>query len=258
MMDSNNIDFKNNYIEWIKENVYQKEISKGIYRFTLPFLDRHNDQIEVYIQKDGNDFKITDDKYTISDLEMSGLNIFSSLKRQNIYTQILNAHGVSETDEHELFVTGKLSEIAMKKHLLAQCIQKIGDLFYLAQPNIKSLFLEDVQLYLEKNDIRYIPDISFIGKSKLPTNYDFAIPRSKKAPQRIIKVVNNLSSEYARSIIFSWGDISEARKEESHLYTFIHDSEKRIASDALVALEKYDIKPVLWSNRGQFIGLLCA
>lgn len=115
----------------------------------------------------------------------------------------------------------------MKKHMLAQCIQKIGDLFYLAQPNIKSLFLEDIQSYLDINDIRYIPDASFIGKSKLPTSYDFAIPKSKKAPQRIIKVVNTLTIDYTRSILFTWGDISEARKDSSTLYTFIQDEEKK-------------------------------
>lgn len=255
---NNNFDFKKNYINWIRENVYQEKISSGIYRFTLPFLDRHNDQIEVYIEKDGKDFRITDDRYTVSDLEMSGLNIFSSAKRQKIYNQILNAHGVSETEDHKLYVTGKMSEIAMKKHLMAQCIQKIGDLFYLAHPNIKSLFLEDVQLYLDQNDIRYVSDVSFIGRSKLPTNYDFAIPKSKNAPQRIIKVVNNLTIEYTRSIIFTWSDISEARTDESQLYTFIQDFEKRIASDALTAFEEYDIKPILWSNRDKATKLLIA
>lgn len=77
---NNSIDFKDNYINWIKQNVYQHEIKPDVFRFTLPFLDWHNDQIEVYIQKNGNDFRITDDKYTVSDLEMSGLNIFASQK----------------------------------------------------------------------------------------------------------------------------------------------------------------------------------
>lgn len=255
---NNKIDFKDNYINWIRENVYQYEIKPDIFRFTLPFLDRHNDQIEVYIQRAGNDFRITDDGYTISDLEMSGLNIFSSQKRSSIYNQILSAHGISETENHELYITGKLSELPAKKHMLAQGIQKIGDLFYLAQPNVKSLFLEDVQSFLDTNDVRYIQDVSFIGKSKLPTSYDFAIPKSKVAPQRIVKVVNNLTTEYTRSILFTWVDISEARKEESTLYTFIQDDEKKISSDAITALQEYDIQPVLWSQRQDYKDILSA
>ncbi len=255
---SNDINFKDNYIDWIKENVYQHEVLPGIYRFTLPFLDRHNDLIEVYIWKDGNDFRISDNRYTISDLELSGLNIFSSSKRTAIYHQILNAHGISETEDHELFVSGKPSELPMKKHMMAQCIQKIGDLFYLAQPNIKSLFLEDVQQYLDQTEIRYISDVSFIGKSKLPTNYDFVIPKSKQAPERIIKVVNHLTTEYTRSILFTWGDISEARKEETRLLTFIQDEEKKISQDAITALIEYDIKPVLWSKRKEYEKILTA
>lgn len=253
-----NIDFKDNYINWIKDNVYQQEVSPGIFRFTLPFLDRHNDQIEVYIKKNGDNFMITDDGYTVSDLEASGLNIFSSDKRHRIYEQILRSHGVSETINHELYVEGSLPELAMKKHLMAQCMQKIGDLFFLSQPNTKSLFLEDVQKFLDEKEIRYVSDISFIGKSKLPSNYDFAIPKSKNAPQRIIKVVNNLTIDYTRSILFTWGDISEARKDSSVLYTFIHDTEKKVTQDAVVALKQYDIKPILWTKRNEFEKILSA
>ena len=57
------------------ENI-NKEISQGIYRVTLPYLDRHNDQVEVYIKRNADDFTITDDGYTVADLEMSGVNIF--------------------------------------------------------------------------------------------------------------------------------------------------------------------------------------
>lgn len=253
-----NINFKDNYIEWLQHNIDQQMISSDLYRMTLPFLDRHNDQIELYIKKDGDDFTITDDGYTISDLEMSGLNIFSSPKRTQIYKQILNSHGISESDSHELYVTGTLSELALKKHLMAQCMQKIGDLFYLSHPGTKPLFIEDVQSFLDASKIRYVPDISFIGKSKLPSNYDFAIPKSKNAPQRIIKVVNHLTLDYTRSILFTWYDISEARKDESVLYTFIRDTEKKVAPDAISALKEYQIQPVLWSKRNEFQQVLYA
>lgn len=258
-MTNVNIDYKDNYINWLKGEIDQHQIDESTYRFTLPFLDRHNDQIEVYIVKNGEDFTITDDGYTVNDLAISGFNIDSSIRRKAIFSQILQSHGVSLSEGAALSVKGKVSELPMKKHMLAQCIQKVDDLFYLTQPNVRSLFLEDVQAYLDANQIRYIPNVSYIGKSKLPTNYDFSIPKSTEAPLRIIKVVNSLTVDYARSILFSWNDISEARRgEESQLLTFIQDQGKKPSSDAITALNEYGVVPIRWSERKKFQKTLTA
>ena len=128
-----NINFKDNYLSFLEGRTHQKEISPGIYRFTLPFLDRHNDQVEVYIKRNADDFTITDDGYTVADLELSGVNIFANEKRKRIYRQILQTYGISESENHELYVTGNISELATKKHMIAQCMQEIGKLFFLAQ-----------------------------------------------------------------------------------------------------------------------------
>lgn len=253
-----NIDFKDNYISWLRENIDQYRISDDIFRITLPFLDHHNDQIEVYITKNNDQYIISDDSFTLNDLQLSGLDIFSSKRRKQIFNQIVNAHGISVSEDGALYAVAEESELPLKKHLLAQCIQRVSDLFCLAQPNVKSLFLEDVQRYLDTNDVRYISEVSFTGKSKLPTNYDFAIPKSKSAPERIIKVVNSLTTEYTRSIIFTWNDISGNRSDNSNLYTFIQDTGKKVPSDAITAFKQYDIHPVLWSKKTDFIPILAA
>lgn len=125
-------------------------------------------------------------------------------------------------------------------------------MFYLSRKNIKSLFLEDVQTFLDDNDIRYIENVSFSGKSKLMSNYDFGIGKSKNAPERIIKVINNLDLNQAKNTIFSWTDTVEERKNKSVLYTFIRDTDKKISKDAINALEEYSITPVLWSKRENY------
>ena len=123
---------------------------------------------------------------------------------------------------------------------------------------IESLFYEDVQKFLDDNGIRYIPNVSFLGKSKLPTNYDFAIAGSNKVPERLIKVVNRMNTDQARNIIFSWNDTKDGRREDTKLYAFIQDSEEKVSKDALEALKQYDIHPTLWSERNAVLGELVA
>ena len=63
--------------------------------------------------------------------------------------------------------------------MLTQCMIKISDMFYTSKNNVQSLFIEDVQAYLDEKDIRYSQNIAFPGISGLPTTYDFLIPNQK-------------------------------------------------------------------------------
>lgn len=226
--------FKNEYIEWLNRSIEQYQISDNIYRITFPYLNRNNDCTEIFIKIDGDKYIITDDGETISELELSNFNLFSSQRRKDIFNQILLSHGVKKSESNELFIECSKDELPQKKHMLSQCMIKVSDLFYTAKNTVQSLFIEDVQVYLDEKDIRYTPDVSFPGISGLTTNYDFAIPKSKQAPERIIKVVNNIDQQLANSILFLWNDTSQARKDHlSTLYVFLQDNVKKYLLQSL-------------------------
>lgn len=258
-MIKDTIDFGSIYTDWLKENIDQFQVSDNIYRLTLPFLDRNNDAIEIYIiRKSDNSFYITDDGATLNDLQLGGFDIFSTKRRTDIFNSIISAHGVSKTDNNELIVDCTLKDLALKKHMLAQCMIKISDMFYLSKNSIQSIFLEDVQDFLENHNVRYIHNISFIGKSKLTTHYDFAIAHSQNASERLIKVVNNLTSSVTKNLIFEWNDTKDMRPEETKLYAFIQDKDKKVSDDAIRALKEYGIHPALWTEKDKYIPELIA
>ena len=245
--------FKDGYFKWLYDNTQQFNINNNISRLTLPYLDRNNDCTEIFIKFDGNRYIITDDSETLSELYLSNFNLFSSKKRTTIFNQILLSHGVKKSDDDELYITCSKEEIKKKIHLLTQCMIKISDLFYTAKNTVQSLFIEDVQLFLDKNDIRYSQNVSFSGISGLTTNYDFLIPKSKNAPERIIKVVNNIDQQQTNSILFLWNDTSQARKDYlSTLYVFLQDEGKKISSSIITSMNNYDVIPVMWSKREKF------
>jgi len=65
---------------------------------TEMLLDRHNDVITVYVEKHGKAIRITDDFFTLSDLEISGVDI-----QDDVVSEILDDHGVIN-DNGELIV----------------------------------------------------------------------------------------------------------------------------------------------------------
>ena len=99
------MDFGKLYVDWLKQNIDQYKVNETTFRLTLPFLDRNNDLIEMYIINNGDGtYSITDDGATISDLQLGGFDFSTSARRKSILEAIVSAHGVTKTDNDELIV----------------------------------------------------------------------------------------------------------------------------------------------------------
>ena len=253
------IDYKilvNNYIEWLRQKIHVEDIN-GIYEITTPFLDRHNDHIQIYVKNENGDgLIITDDGYTIADLRLSGCELKTD-KRRKLLQPILNGFGVHLIKD-VLTVEARQENFPQKKHNLIQAILSINDLFAIATPIVVSIFLEEVEKFLRLNEIRFTPKVNFTGKSGFVHNFDFVIPASKAKPERILKAINQPDRSKITSLIFSWTDTKEVRAIDSSAYAILNDSEQKINFDLIGALMEYGITPVNWSNRDQYIKDLAA
>ena len=255
MLDANS--FIDTYLAWLKENTIVQQLKNGVIEISSPFLDRHNDYIQIYIVKDENRFKLTDDGYTINDLELCGLT-FNTTKRKDELNTILKSFGIEIDENNNLYCNCSKSTFAYKKHNLIQAILAINDLFVLSQPNVASFFMQDIEQFLHDNDVRYTKNIKFAGKSGFDHAYDFVIPQSKNSPDRLIKAINNLERTTTQSIIFAWNDTISMRSSNTKLYTFVNDINKKVSNTCLDALKGYGITPVTWAHRKEIINDLIA
>ena len=255
MMNINS--FIDDYIAWLKQNMTALQLENGAIEISSPFLDRHNDYIQIYAVKDGDNFILTDDGYTISDLELSGL-LFNTPKRKEELEIILKSFGVLVDDNGAIWCKCNQSNFPFKKHSLMQAILAINDLFVLAQPNIATFFKQDIEIFLQDHDIRYIKNIKFAGKSGFDHDYDFAIPQSKTSPDRLLKAINNLGRSNTQNILFAWNDTIQTRNPDTKLFVFINDVDKKVSTNCLDALTEYGIIPVTWTQRSTSIEALIA
>ncbi|MBF0465035.1 MAG: DUF1829 domain-containing protein [Nitrospirae bacterium] len=234
------------YIVWLKDKTALRQVKDWI-EITTPYLDRHNDYLQIYVKRQEHGFIFTDDGYTIEDLKQSGCEL-QSMKRKELLTFTLNGFGV-KLENNSLTIQASSENFALKKHNLIQAILAVNDLFYLAAPMVTSLFLEDVTSWLKLCDIRYTPNINFTGKSGFVHRFDFVIPASKQQPERILKAINRPGRDSAEGVAFSWFDTKVVRPANSRAYAFLNDSEHAPAASVLDAIKSYNVKPVLWSER---------
>jgi hypothetical protein len=234
------------YVAWLKDKTTLRQVEDWT-EITTPYLDRHNDYLQIYAKRQNGGYLLTDDGYVIEDLEQSGCRL-DGAKRQALLKMTLNGFGV-QLNDNRLEIRASPESFASHKHNLLQAMLAVNDLFYLATPIVANLFFEDVVAWFDLHDIRYTPKVKFTGKSGYDHLFDFVIPKSRQQPERIIQTINRPNRDTAQALAFGWFDTREVRPSDSRAYAFLNDSEHGIPSGALEALRSYDVTPVLWSAR---------
>ena len=243
------------YYAWLKSKAALRQIDQWV-EITTPYLDRHNDYVQIYAKQANGGFVLTDDGYTINDLEQTGCNL-ESPKRQELLRITLNGFGV-QMDGKMLQVHASPNDFALRKHNLVQAMLAVNDMFYLAVSMVASLFEEDVAAWLDVNEIRYTPRVKFTGKTGYDHLFNFVIPKSRVQPERIIRTINRPNRDTAQSVVLSWIDTRDVRSSESRAYALLNDSERSVSSAVEEALRNYEVCPVPWSRRADVMEGLAA
>ncbi len=92
----------------------------GWVEITTPWLDCHNDFVQLYLRKEAKGYRITDDSQTLSDLALSGLETDLPSICEGI-TAILDRGGIERYGE-ELQVWTTEEDFRKDKHRLVETI----------------------------------------------------------------------------------------------------------------------------------------
>jgi len=234
------------YTKWLRDKTSLRQISDWI-EISTPYLDRHNDCLQIYAKRQNGGYLLTDDGYIIQDLQQSGCKLDTG-KRQALLNMTLNGFGVRLNDGR-LEIQASPDNFAVRKHNLVQAMLAVNDLFNLAVPIVAGLFYDDVVAWLDLHEIRYTPKVKFTGKSGYDHVFDFVIPKSRTYPERILQTINRPYRDTAEALAWAWIETKEVRPPESRAYAFLNDSEHTISTSVIDALRNYDVHPVLWSGR---------
>ena len=244
------------YRAWLRDKTKLREVNGDWVEITTPYLDRHNDALQIYARSENGGYVLTDDSHTIHDLEASGCNLHTD-KRQDLLKMTLNGFGVKLQSE-ALEVHTTVDSFPLRKHSLIQAMLAVNDLFYLAKPIVESLFFEDVVAWLEANEIRYTPKVKFTGTSGYDHLFNFVIPKSRAQPERIVQAITRPTRDTAESFIYAWQDTREVRSPGSKAFAVLNDTEQPVSGSVIDAFRNYQIQPVTWHDRAQVVPELAA
>lgn len=241
------------YLSWLRKGL-EVEALEGACELTTPFLDRHNDHLQVYARTEAGKVILTDDGYILSDLRTSGLEMTTE-KRQAVLEAILNGFGVRR-EGGELVVEASRRNVGQRMHSLVQAMLSVSDMFVMAQQRVATFFWEDVREFLDQHEVRYSPRVKIAGKSGFDHAIDFLVPKSRKRPERLVQAINAPNKSTVSSLLFLVEDTRESREPNSEAYAFLNDRDRDVGGDVIEALEAYAVKPALWSRRQEYVEAL--
>jgi hypothetical protein len=245
------------YLEWLQVGIKAEPLEDDVTQLTTPFLDRHNDHLQIYAERTKTgEFLLTDDGYIMSELKSSGVERHGR-RREELLTDVLRGHGVTLNNK-ELQLTATQDSLGRRIHSLIQAMLRVDDMFVLAQPRVESIFLEDVEKFLDGRGVRYSSSVKLAGLSGLDHLYDFVIPKSSSAPERILQVVNSPRRDRAESLMFAVNDTKTARGHSINFFALVNDSRKSVSTEIMDAFRSYDITAMTWSHRDEMIAALAA
>jgi hypothetical protein len=243
------------YIGWLRQGLSVDEVGEAC-ELTTPFLDRHNDHLQVYATRRNGNIILSDDGYILSDLRTSGLEL-DTPKRKAVLDGVLNGLGV-RAENGQLLVEASTANLGQRLHSLVQAMLAVNDMFVMAQPRVASYFFEDVRNFLDSNDVRYTPRVKLAGKSGYDHGIDFLVPKSRNRPERILQAIGAPKKDNIFNYLWMLNDTRAGRTGEStaEAYAFLNDQENPIGGDVFEALHAYGVVPAVWSQRANYVNAL--
>lgn len=246
------------YVEWLRRGLSVEQIGDAC-ELTTPFLDRHNDHLQVYAVRKNGGIELTDDGYTLADLKTSGLDL-DTPRRKSLLHSILGGLGV-HTDGTSIKVEASPANLGKRMHALVQAMLAINDMFMIAQPRVATFFFEDVRDYLDRHHVRYSERVKLAGKSGFDHAIDFLIPPSAKRPERIVQAISAPKRDNIVAYLWALEDTRKARageRQAPEAYAFLNDQEQSVGGDLIEALNAYQVIPAVWSDRERYAEALSA
>jgi len=206
--DFNAENLKTEYFNWLDEQESFNDVgmaSRPVVEIQTPFLDDLFDGIDLYVYAHAdNQVLITDNGYTLDNLETNGITFDKRSKARNkILEDILDSFGIErESKSKKLFIISKRDEFPNAKQRLLQGILKIIDLNYTESRNVINLFADTVASTFTDSGILFNRSRAVVAPNGRSFVFDFMIP-TKNNGDTLVRTFHSPQFTSAAKV-YSW------------------------------------------------------
>lgn len=251
------------YFNFIRENTKLTLLSDSRTEIVTPFVDSKGEGISFSITFDGHLYTLSDDGFAAWELALEGIDIKKNSKRKEIFSAQIKYNGFDfDSNDNIIYRTVTKRDIGQAIHDMTQLLINIYDLTYLSRNNVYQQFYEDVRNYfIENENYAVFPDFNLTGKSHF--NHKFNYVFLQNGISKLTKVYKTLNRQQVDTILTSWLDTSESRKNnyngKEELYIILSDEGfSNLSDDFILAFNSYDIGILDFSDKDRLVDKLGA
>ncbi|MFK4951182.1 DUF1828 domain-containing protein [Lactococcus garvieae] len=248
-------DVSQEYFTFIRNNAQFNDITDTHTEIVTPFVDASGEGIGFSCIFDGSFYTITDDGYTLFNLDIYGIDLNKKGNRRDLFESLLKYNGFTLNDNKEIEKKVAKKDLGQAIHDMTQLLINVYDFDLLHPQTVYTQFLEDVKSYFLKND-KYVsfPGFSITGKSRLNHKFNFVF--MSKGISKLTRVHNTITKQQVDNILSGWLDTTEYRRMEygdtEQLYIIVSDEGyHNMKDDHRLALKQYGIEVLNFSNKEQ-------
>lgn len=246
----------NEYFEWATKNIdFSLDSSKNWVLIKTPFVDMYNDQIEIFVEQKNDYYIVSDDGYTLDELDTLGFDFRSSTKRKKIFDSILLNFGVTVKNSELIITIQNIKEFPSAQNRLIQCMIQTFDLLQTTREKVANFFLDDISNFFLEKELPFSTNLSITGKTGNPANFEFILGKTKNAPERALKTVNRPTPTAYQEPLMKIVDVRDY-KPQMKFYILANDTDISLSDSFINSFVNYNIEILKWSQKDQWVNRL--
>jgi len=198
------------WTNWISKQTEFKRINNNTIQVLTSFTDAFDDGILFNIISDGNaTYSVTDNGYTIWNLETNGINVSKKGSNRNrILNSIVKPYKFSVAPNKAIEKKKlKLDDLPQAITDFVQILINVSDIAFMNRTNTASIFTDDAHTYFSTREKEYnfFTNAITLGKTNQQYRFEFNfIPKIQE--YKLTKMYNTISKSTMESIIGIYSD----------------------------------------------------
>lgn len=244
------------WTNWISKQTEFERINNNTIQVLTSFTDAFDDGILFNIISDGDTtYSVTDNGYTIWNLETNGINVSKKGSNRNrILNSIINPYKFSVTPNKAIEKKKlKLDELPQAITDFVQVLINVSDIAFMNRTNTASIFTDDAHTYFSSRDKEYNFFTNAITLGKTNQQYRFEFNFMPKIQEyKLTKMYNTISKNTMESIIGIYSDtfdyISENFGKNASMNVLVNGITAK-EKDYISGLQSHNINVIDFQNK---------
>lgn len=238
---------KHDYRDWFTSQHEFRDLSNDMIEVQTPYIDAFGDNISLIIKPYENRFIVTDQGYTIWNIEAHGINASrKNSTRKRLVDSIIRFENVSLNENEEIIKVASINQLSQSIYDVSQAVLKITNLALSNRRNVLSAFYDEVAEYFKEQQhkqFEFQKGLFMLGTSNISYKVDYTF--ITKGKNKLTKSYNTINKQMYDVILGIHTDTKSFQEQTGAQMSILYNGkDNELPDDILLGFESHEVEVV--------------